>query len=319
MAAGVQKDQRDTRFEHIVPRFYLRRFCDERGVLYVYGKSNAIRESIPERECAEYEFYEFDVRGARSENAIENFLRRIEEDAGQVIYLVSDRQNLSVKQSVVWASFVASLFARTRKVRAQISAATVRKMRELICSDDYVRELQHGLLQRGEIHDADTLRRYIESVQEGFEKSPSYFHATGIPKHTAVLAEALLRKSWFTIDAPVGHQFVTSDSPVITIQRNRHGWSEGAGFARENVVVMLPISAAKLFVASSKFLFKTETDELMVSAVNRSVVRFAHRNVYADSKSEILRNLVDRQINEVVFGTNAFLPSTSNSDETSTV
>jgi len=43
--------------------------------------------------------------------------------------------------------------------------------------------------------------------------------------------------------------------------------------------------------------------------VNLLAVRFAHRNVYASVNSGDIQSLVDLEIDQIVFGQNAFLPS----------
>jgi hypothetical protein len=119
----------------------------------------------------------------------------------------------------------------------------------------------------------------------------------------------LLGMNWHTLPA-VGKSFVTSDCPVSTVQRHGDMWFEGAGFGRENVIVFLPLTPQRVFAASSHFEFKQEAGTGEVTRINRLTVRFAHKNVYADQVSEDLRQLVDAEINQTVFGKNAFLERT---------
>jgi hypothetical protein len=300
------EQQRPTSLEHIVSRFYLNNFSDSEGTLYVYEQGKRIRESAPRRECAEHQFYEFNFNGNKSNNAFENWLSRIEADGSRILPLLCAGKQLDSREATAWACFVASLFSRTRKVRTQISAAMIQRMRQCTGSADYVRNMQHNLLKLGELHYIEDLKAYIERVQVGFESSPSFYHVTGIPRHTKIVAEALLRMDWHTLSA-VGKSFVTSDSPVSTVQQHGDMWSEGVGFGRENVIVFLPLTPEKVFAASSHFRFKKGLGPGEVTKINRLTVRFAHKNVYADQISEDLRQLVDAEINQTVFGKNAFL------------
>jgi hypothetical protein len=284
----------------------LSNFCDCAGTLYVYARGRAIRESSAHRECAEHKFYEFEVNGNKSNNAYEEWLSRIEADGSRILPLVRDGRTLDSRDAAAWACFVASLFSRTRKVRTQVSAAMIQRMRGYTSSDDYVRNMQHNLLKLGEIHYVEDLKAYIKRVQVGFESSPSYYHVTGIPRHTKVLAETLLRMNWHALSA-VGKSFVTSDSPVSTVQQHGDMWSEGAGFGRENVIVFLPLTPEKVFAASSHFGFKREIGPAEVAQINRLTVRFAHKNIYVDQSSEDTRKLVDAEINQTIFGKNAFV------------
>jgi hypothetical protein len=105
----------------------------------------------------------------------------------------------------------------------------------------------------------------------------------------------------------VGKHFVTSDCPVVTVERKKHSWELGAGFAKDNVVVFLPLTEQKLFIAASaSFGFKSTVPDVAADSFNIATVRFAHRNVYAHQVSDELKALVDLEINQIQFGRNAF-------------
>lgn len=59
-AGRAATEQRTSRREHIVPRLLLANFADSNGVLWVYAKDKQVRQSIPDRECWERDFYEYD-------------------------------------------------------------------------------------------------------------------------------------------------------------------------------------------------------------------------------------------------------------------
>jgi hypothetical protein len=117
----TKKNQKRTRREHIVPRLLLARFTDTIGVLWVYAKGKPARASIPDSECIERDFYEYEVNGRKTNNEYEDWLSRVEGDASAVLARLEDRASLAHSEAVIWASFVASLFVRTRKVRMLIS------------------------------------------------------------------------------------------------------------------------------------------------------------------------------------------------------
>jgi hypothetical protein len=84
----MPKRQKPTRREHIVPRLLLANFTDSNGVLWVYTKDRAARESIPENECVEKDFYEFEMHGRKTNNAIENWLSRVSK--GDILVLCTN-------------------------------------------------------------------------------------------------------------------------------------------------------------------------------------------------------------------------------------
>lgn len=300
------------RREHIVPRLLLARFADPSGVLWVYAKGKPPRASIPENECIERDFYEYQLDGRATNNQYEDWLARVEADASAILQRLVDRANLQQWEAVIWATFVASLFVRTRKVRMQISAAMIGKFGESTQDAEFVRNMQYELLQQGEFHTAAELRESLEKTRKAMDDSPSFYHVSGLPRHTISLADALMRKRWWTIDAPPGKTFLISDCPVMTSELDGPDGRNilpGAGFGKENTAVLVPITSGTLFVASPHNRhWQRVAEPRGVDMVNRQAVWFGHRNVYADANSSDIQSRVDAELNHIVFGRNAFLP-----------
>jgi hypothetical protein len=127
--------------------------------------------------------------------------------------------------------FVASLFDRTRKVRAHISEAMSNALRQKIDDPDFIRELQHSLLEYGELHFADDLRRRFTERREAMDASPSFYHVSGLPNRLQVLVPSLRTRDWHTLEAPAGSYFLISDCPVLTLGAR----GPGAGFGNEDI------------------------------------------------------------------------------------
>lgn len=309
ITSSIPKKRKPTRREHIVPRLLLANFTDPDDVLWVYTKDKPVRPSIPTNECCERDFYEYELHGRKTNNKYENWLARVEDDANSVLPTLAGREPLGQKEAVIWSSFVASLFVRTRKVRMQISAGMVRKFEQKTKEPDFIRNLQYELLQKGELHYADDLRKRVEETRKAMNESPSYYHVSGLPRHTVSLAEAIMRKMWWTVDAPPGTSFLISDCPVMTSELVGRGVLPGSGFANDNTAVLVPITSRKLFIASPHDRSWRQVAEPQgVFMINLQMVRFGHRNVYADSNSPEIQRLVDTEINQIRFGENAFVP-----------
>jgi hypothetical protein len=301
-----------TRKEHIIPRMLLRQFTGPDGMLWVYVKGNAPRRGKPENECVEHDFFEFEFRGKKTTNSYENWLSRIEADAALMLEDIMERRLLSRREAEIWATFVASLFGRTRKVRAQISESMTQRFREQVENPDYIRALQVELLKRGEFHYAEDLKRAATEIRVAMDASPSFYHVSALPNRVRIIVESLLTRAWHTIEAPPDHHFLISDCPVVTCEVRDGQPYPGAGFGRENTAVLLPVSPKHLFVASPHhFNWRTVATISGATNINRLIVQFAHRNVYANLQSEETRILVDTEIDTVVFGKNAFVPATN--------
>jgi hypothetical protein len=246
--------------------------------------------------------------GRTTQNWFEDWLARIEGDAIPLFELLIKRRTLKQGEAVVISSFIGSLFARTRKVRAQISSAMVAKFRGQINDPSFVRDLQYELFRNGELRFAEELQRELNDLGAAMENSPSFYHVIGLPHRTRVIAEAIMRKPWHTLEAPADTFFITSDCPVSTVEFVDGKVLPGVGFAKENVAIFLPLTPRYVFVASG-VAWGDISDPRFVQSLNRLTVAFAHRNVYAHTDSAALQTIVDVGINQLVFGQNAFIPN----------
>jgi len=308
----VRKRQRakPTRNEHIVPRMLLANFTDADGVLWVYAKDKPVRSSIPNNECWERDFYEYELNGRKTLNKYEKWLAQVEGEAARILPSVLNRDKLALDECEKWALFVGSLFYRTRKVREQISDAMLPKFRQQVQNPDYIRDMQCELLQRGELRYFDDLKQEADDLLAQMESSPSFYHVSALPQQSASIARTLLGRKWDVVAAPPGSNFLISDCPVTTTEMRGHLGTDGPGFNKEHTVVLLPITHQKLFVASPHYFdWRTEAEARAVESVNSLVVRFAHKNIYANASSGEIQALVDREINRIEFGKNAFVPS----------
>ncbi len=301
-----------TRKEHIIPRMLLAQFIAPDGRLWVYTKGKPPRLSKPENECVEHDFFEFELRGKKTNNSYEKWLSQIEADAALLLEPIIQRRQISNRDAQVWATFVASLFGRTRKVRTQISEAMTQRFRKQTDDPDFILDLQLSLLQKGELLYADDLKRAVAEIRNAMDASPSFYHVSALPNRVRIIVESLLTRAWHTIEAPPDHYFLISDCPVVTYEVRDGQPFPGAGFGKENTAVLVPVSPKHIFVASPQhFNWRIVATISGVTNINRLIVQFAHRNVYSNVESEEIRALVDTEIDTVVFGKNAFLPPTS--------
>jgi hypothetical protein len=184
----------------------------------------------------------------------------------------------------------------------------VAKFKAQIHDPSFVRDLQYQLFRTGELRFAEDLRREMTELGTTMENSPSFYHVFGLPHRTQVLAEAIMRKSWHTMEAPPDLFFVTSDCPVSTVEFVDGAVLPGVGFGEENAAIFLPLTSRHVFVASA-VSWGEIADPKFVESLNCLTVQFAHRNVYASADSTSVQGMVDIGMNRVVFGQNAFVPN----------
>jgi len=211
---------------------------------------------------------------------------------------------------VIWASYVASLFLRTQKVRAQISGAMVSRFREQSRDPEFIRNFQYELLKSGELVFADDLRKEFEQLRGYMEESPSFYHVSGLQRHTESLGRALAAKTWHVLQPPPGKFFILSDCPVTTVEISGGHATPGPGFGKENSAILLPLTPEYLFLAShSAISWRAIGTPVAVDATNLLTVRFAYKRVYSHLNSPEIKALVDAEINQITFGKDAFVPA----------
>lgn len=290
----------------------LNQFTAPDGALWVYAKGKPPRRSRAENECVERDFFEFELRGKKTNNSYEKWLSRIETDAASCFEAIVQSKTLGQREAQIWATFVASLFGRTRKVRAQISDSMTEKFGRQVDNPDHIRDLQCSLLKRGEFHYAEDLKRAVTEIRAAMDASPSFYHVSALPNRVRIIVESLLTRHWHTIETPANCYFLISDCPVITYEVRNGQLCPGVGFGNDNTVVLLPIGPRHLFVASPAHInWRKVASVAAAFNVNRLVTQFAHRNVYSNIRSEETRALVDTEIDTIVFGKNAFVPPTN--------
>lgn len=302
-----------TREQHTVPQWHLRRFTDSEGVLWRYMPHKPVKKSRPKGECWEPDFYEYEVNGETTKNEYETWLGRIENDAAMRIEMLLSNRRLGQWDVTVWATYVASLFVRSPKYRAQTSGMMVQKFREETANEDYVRNLQHELLQKGELVSFESLRIDADRLREKMEKSPSYYHLLGLKRQVVSVSEALMRKAWWIVQAPPEKFFVMSDCPVTTAEVINGRANLGVGFGKEHALIFLPLTPQHVFAATSQLIrYAAEGDAKFVDSINHLTVQFAHKRVFAHLSSPGIASMVDNHMSRIVFGQNAFVPANRN-------
>ncbi len=298
-----------TKHQHIVPNMLLSQFAAPDGRLRVYERNKQLRVSRAINECTERDFYEFEFRGQKTNNRYETWLSQIEGKGAVMLEGIKQRRTLTRPEAHEWATFVAALFGRSRKVKAQISDAMPQKVRQQIDNPDCVRHLQLATLKHGELYYAEDIHRGLTETHAAMSADPSYFFVSALPDRVRMIVPDILARDWHTIAAPEGHSFLISDCPVVTYKVQDGRIFTGVGFGDEKTIILLPVSPNHLFVASPRYGgWPTVFSASDMQYVNRMIVQFAHRNVYANAKSEEIQRLVDAEIDTVKFGENAFVP-----------
>jgi hypothetical protein len=302
-----------THRQHKLSQWHLRNFTNANGDLWCYRPNVPAKLRRPKSVCWEFDFYEYELNGYTTRNEYECWFGRIEDDAATRCPAILNRQRLGQKDAAAWATYVASLFIRSSKCRDHIISSATPKFREETRSPDFIRNLQHNLLKKGMLMPADELRQFVESRRANMEGSASYYHLAAIKETASSLADALMRKTWHTLEAAPGLVFVLGDCPVSTVEFVGNQVLHGAGFNNENAAILLPLTPQHVFVASPPGRQWRSVMQLeQVAPVNLLSIRYAKDVVLSSVNAPETQALVNAEINQVVFGRDAFIPPCRN-------
>lgn len=308
MLQNLSAQAQFTHHQHTVGQWHLREFTNSNGELFCYMRDKPVKKSRPKSECWESDFYEFEFDGKKSNNDYERWLGQIENNAAPQLPILLSGTRLDRKGCSDWASYVASLFVRSPKYRTQISGAMIRKVRQQTEEPNYIRDLQYELFKKGELVPVEKLRIETDRFVKNLEDTPAFYHVLGLKRHTASLTRALLRKKWRVVQAPPEKHFLMSDCPVSTAEVVHGSLNPGAGFGKEHTLIFVPVTPQHVFIATPAFIEGARIAEpQFVDSLNLLTVRFAHHRVFAHANTPSIKAFVDHEIDQIVFGKNAFL------------
>ena len=301
------------RDQHIVSRFYLNKFADGQKYLFAYAQGQKPRRKSTKSLTCELDYFEYAVNGESTDNQYENWFQKIESDASALYTTIHSGTGFANRnQEESWARFVATQFLRSRKVREQFGPKLLEMVEsELFFGEEQVREMQLEYLKQGVFIYAGELRAKISQVKNEM-RAPAFTHLAGIEENIKTLAQNILDKRWFVLEAAPGMILVTSDCPTQTasVDLERRRLEPGNGFRHPNTAIILPLSPRKLFFAGPQsMIWKSPTlDTTDTLAFNHLTVQFAQKAVYASESREEIQSLVDQELNQVTYGKNAFIP-----------
>ena len=295
-----------TREPHVIPRFYLNKFADNYKRVWVYRQEQSPKLRSTKALTTELDYFEYTIDGVQTANAYEKWLSRVESKAARVYPKLLCRQKLSPEESCDWATFAASLFLRTKKLREQACKPIIASLVHEQTSAKKILEMQYKLFQQGYLLDQNSLREKIQAQWSEVADQPAYFQLSDFPSRTTRLASFLHSRDWDVVDAAPQTQFVTSDSPISTCKIDESGTVyPGANFGNSDVIVYLPLAPNKLWIAGPKSIrCMPVLDRATVGVVNKLSVRFGGEMVFARSEDKDLELLVKAELNQFVFGFN---------------
>jgi hypothetical protein len=240
----------EAKAQHYIPKFYLKGFTDKQGALWVYEKFKPLRESRPKHEAHRPDYYTHAEDGKRDETA-EDVLKATESQVAPIIRKLANPQYvLTPENAARLIVFVAFMFVRVPSWREHLDTLTGRFIKENQLKLARDKERFHKLYATFESTrgkplgmECEELRQYVLKGEFDVEQKSTAFNLGAMFRSAITITETLLDFGYQGLYAPEGKFFMTSDSPVYTLQPDGKGQATiGVGFGLPGVEVYCPLN-----------------------------------------------------------------------------
>jgi hypothetical protein len=231
-----------TKKQHFIPRFYLERFTDKKGLLWTHdSERDTVRQTTPENTGFETNIYSPKLEGDDRFDEIELTLSKVESAAAAILPELLSFKRLDDRAKADFALFLGTMFAR--------SPAQLRQFAELhgkvwnwagrISLDHEHRQME----KEGKQNDANIgVREFLRNTNNYTMQVDRRVGLTSF-QHCEVLAELMSRMSW-TFELSEGQELLTSDNSVFWVSGGPLPITGpyGFGLGHRQAVIPFPLS-----------------------------------------------------------------------------
>jgi hypothetical protein len=243
-----------TKKQHVVPRFYLSKFCDPDGLVWTYSGGDMPRGDKPEATAVETNFYSpIGADGERFDEA-EKILAVIEGNAAPLWDNLCAGKVLIGREREHIALFLAAQYLRSPSVigaGAELMASLAHHTARFIAAN---REAHDQSIDNYEEETCNKISPEEREEMRKFMSDPNNFsinvlRSAGLPMLGGIanLANIFLNMRWLVGRSKDQH-LVTSDSPVTRISdpaTHSPVYGDGA-FANKTVRVSFPLTPTRI-------------------------------------------------------------------------
>lgn len=269
-----------SRKHHYLPVFFLKGFCDEDGLLYVYDKIN---KKILTKQKPESKFYENDLNNYKFEGDIkfsleETVFNRIDGDGSQLFKRLKDGEfddDISALDKFRFLGFITRLFWRSPQTH-EVFAALIQKEGLSNESFGFVNKKTGKVIPDNELEDIKTQFINDIEIQKIFKHS--------VPLSAGGMEEIynLYNKWGLYSNKNESLSFITGDNSFLI---------KNDSISLNNIFneLIFPLNKKTLLILSEKhpqFL-----DNILITHVNLSIFHQSERFVATDSEQQIVNIL----------------------------
>lgn len=235
---------------HYISRFYLEGFTDSSGLLSVFDREDGTIKRQPPKDTAVIgHFYTFLDEQERRRFDLESLFGIVETRASSALKTLTGGERPSHEERESLSLFIAMTATRipaaleeARLVMEEVHRANI-KLR--VSSEQRAYDIIKALLPPDT--NEDKLRKFAADAYEMISRGhfivtvPDEFARQMLLKQWAPLAEIIYNRDWTVVEAPDGHEYMTSDSPVV-LAPIKGMEALPHGFGSLNTHVLFPLS-----------------------------------------------------------------------------
>jgi Protein of unknown function (DUF4238) len=313
---------------HKVPKAYLKQFAtspnkgQRYGKLCVYERGKKPRTGTPKSEAAERGFFTArDSRGQLEDSSPESWAQKIEDRAlTTLIYAGSPVFVWNRDNRRQMAEYWALMFLRSTSFydfhKYHSEEVFGAQMRRLNADAEFRRRVvsHYSSLFGRSFEEEDllgTVGKALATLLTPDEMRSQYVQH--LKRRVQIFSDILIKKTWQVWEAPDGCEFVTCDSPVMTLRLDEWGrYTVGEGFGKDGSIIILPLSPRACLLAGVTGLQAQYTDCDNVHELNKIIVSSSARFVYSRTHKSHIDALVQHFGGMIRYGANAFMRPESN-------
>jgi hypothetical protein len=302
----VEKKMEQKR-HHYIPRCYLKNFTFDSNKKFLYAyqyKGKIIKTSISDIAVKKNLYTFLDKRTKQKTTIIEKMFAEIENAVCPVLRKIIKEQDIKLNdnEKAFLSQFVALLATRTPAFdlwQRNLEIEVMKKICQEIAKNPNAlkQNFENAGIKIKDNKDFEEMRKSILEFDKHFkveiEGGKSYFFQRAIELACNHLAPIIFYKKWHLLINHTSRAFITSDNPV-TFQRSKGvPWPFNSGFAGGVIILTLSPNICLLLRNISLKEQIISVNRAQVEKINRSVMLFAEKYIYANLKSKDIKQAYD--------------------------
>ncbi|EKD99434.1 MAG: hypothetical protein ACD_22C00256G0007 [uncultured bacterium] len=299
------ENQKFTKKQHYIPRFYLRKFSQNDETLNVYdrkkGKNGEFRKDQSINEIGhENNFYTYTDIGGERKN-LEDVFGQFESSAGKILNKIENKEILTPEDKEYFSVFLSLLYLRTPTSKKYMNKGTEQLYKETMRMElattpkEKFREFYEKKFGKG-ISD-EKLEDLIdfgvnEKRSEIKVDIPNSYWIKQMLQLSMDITPVFNMLNWRVFFSEQKHAFIASDNPFLLITTEKPDPFWGVGLLTQGALKVVPLTSNICLIMDEPdenptISYKETTSKELQRAVNGSLTKKCDRCIFSASMGQL--------------------------------